>query len=207
MRGRSTPSICSDTAAEPEEGPPARDESRSLGHGADRSSLSARSQQFVIGSDSRQGWTPGGRTPETARPGPRMPTKRGLRSPALGLGGGDAYWHTRPVLRDLLCRQLLSAAVSRGKRPEPHPDKLRHRRAEPSTRRATRPCERPSSALRPRLLVGVGAFAEARARIVLGEGGPRIGRILHPSPASPAANRGWAEAASRQLIDLGVDLP
>jgi len=36
---------------------------------------------------------------------------------------------------------------------------------------------------------------------------PRIGRILHPSPASPAANRGWAEAACRQLGALGVRLP
>ncbi len=61
--------------------------------------------------------------------------------------------------------------------------------------------------LRPRLVVGVGAFAEHRARTVLGDGGPRIGRILHPSPASPAANRGWAEAASRQLSELGVALP
>jgi len=61
--------------------------------------------------------------------------------------------------------------------------------------------------LRPRLVIGVGAFAESRARIVLGEDGPRIGRILHPSPASPAANRGWAEAVSRQLAELGVDLP
>ncbi|MGA0846929.1 MAG: single-stranded DNA-binding protein, partial [Luteolibacter sp.] len=31
-----------------------------------------------------------------------------------------------------------------------------------------------------------------------------VGRILHPSPASPAANRGWAEAASRQLEALGI---
>ena len=62
------------------------------------------------------------------------------------------------------------------------------------------------TALRPRLVVGVGAFAENRARRVLGKGGPRIGRILHPSPASPAANRGWAEAATKQLEDLGVDL-
>jgi len=61
--------------------------------------------------------------------------------------------------------------------------------------------------LRPRIVVGVGAFAENRARTVLGEGGPRIGRILHPSPASPAANRGWAEAATRQLAELGVNLP
>ena len=61
--------------------------------------------------------------------------------------------------------------------------------------------------LKPRLVVGVGAFAETRARLVLGDDGPRIGRILHPSPASPAANRGWAEAASRQLRALGVELP
>ena len=59
----------------------------------------------------------------------------------------------------------------------------------------------------PRLVIGVGAFAEKRARTVLGEDGPRIGRILHPSPASPAANRGWAEEATRQLAELGVDLP
>lgn len=61
--------------------------------------------------------------------------------------------------------------------------------------------------LEPRLIVGVGAFAEKRARTVLGMDTPPIGRILHPSPASPAANRGWAEAATRQLRDLGVELP
>lgn len=61
--------------------------------------------------------------------------------------------------------------------------------------------------LGPRLVIGVGAFAENRARTVLGDRGPRIGRILHPSPASPAANRGWAETASRQLSELGVTLP
>jgi len=59
-------------------------------------------------------------------------------------------------------------------------------------------------ALQPSLVVGVGTFAEARARVVLGDDGPRIGRILHPSPASPAANRGWAETATKQLEDLGV---
>jgi single-strand selective monofunctional uracil DNA glycosylase len=32
----------------------------------------------------------------------------------------------------------------------------------------------------------------------------RFGRVLHPSPASPAANRGWAGAATRQLEALGV---
>ena len=58
-------------------------------------------------------------------------------------------------------------------------------------------------ALEPEWVVGVGGFAEARARLAFGDA-VRIGRILHPSPASPAANRGWAEAATRQLIELGV---
>jgi len=61
--------------------------------------------------------------------------------------------------------------------------------------------------LQPSLVVGIGAFAEKRARTVLGGDGLPIGRILHPSPASPAANRGWADAATKQLRELGVELP
>ena len=34
-----------------------------------------------------------------------------------------------------------------------------------------------------------------------------IGTILHPSPASPKANQGWAEVAERELTKLGVALP
>lgn len=58
--------------------------------------------------------------------------------------------------------------------------------------------------LRPEWVIGVGNFAEARAAEALAGMDVRIGRILHPSPASPAANRGWAEAATRQLSALGV---
>jgi single-strand selective monofunctional uracil DNA glycosylase len=60
--------------------------------------------------------------------------------------------------------------------------------------------------LRPRFVVGVGAFAEGRARAALGGADVTIGRILHPSPASPAANRGWARTMERQLRALGVRL-
>ncbi len=31
-----------------------------------------------------------------------------------------------------------------------------------------------------------------------------LGRILHPSPASPAANRDFAGTAARQLTELGL---
>ncbi|MFP4566009.1 MAG: uracil-DNA glycosylase family protein [Spirochaetaceae bacterium] len=65
------------------------------------------------------------------------------------------------------------------------------------------------AALEPEWVIGVGGFAEARIRQALGAdpgvvSRPRIGRILHPSPASPHANRGWAAAAVRKLEDLGV---
>jgi single-strand selective monofunctional uracil DNA glycosylase len=53
-------------------------------------------------------------------------------------------------------------------------------------------------------VIGVGAFAESCATRVLEGIDVKIGRILHPSPASPAANRGWSEAATRQLTALGV---
>lgn len=59
-------------------------------------------------------------------------------------------------------------------------------------------------ALDPEWLIGVGAFAEQQAAEALADQGTRIGRILHPSPASPAANRGWAEQATAQLEVLGI---
>ena len=68
------------------------------------------------------------------------------------------------------------------------------------------------TALAPEWAIGIGGFAEKRIRAVL-EGNlidstlarsMRSGQILHPSPASPAANRGWEEAAEKQLAALGV---
>ena len=61
--------------------------------------------------------------------------------------------------------------------------------------------------LEPSLVLGVGRFGEARARAVLDDSRVRIGHILHPSPASPAANRGWATQVERQFADLGIELP
>jgi len=60
------------------------------------------------------------------------------------------------------------------------------------------------SILEPEWIVAIGAFAERRAREALGGAGPRIGRILHPSPASPRANRDWAGVAARELKALGL---
>ena len=56
--------------------------------------------------------------------------------------------------------------------------------------------------LDPAWVIGVGDFAATRAEHVLD--GVKVGRILHPSPASPAANRDWAGQATAQLCELGV---
>lgn len=57
--------------------------------------------------------------------------------------------------------------------------------------------------LRPTLVVGIGRFAEQRAHESLEE--IRIGCIPHPSPANPAANRGWPAAVDARLHELGFD--
>jgi single-strand selective monofunctional uracil DNA glycosylase len=61
-------------------------------------------------------------------------------------------------------------------------------------------------ALQPESVVGVGQFAAQRAREALHGRGLRVGTILHPSPANPRANRGWAEAIEAQLREHGVVL-
>jgi single-strand selective monofunctional uracil DNA glycosylase len=64
--------------------------------------------------------------------------------------------------------------------------------------------------LQPSFLVGIGAYAERCLQRILerlADKAPvstHVLRILHPSPASPAANKGWAKTATSQLIDGGV---
>ena len=48
-------------------------------------------------------------------------------------------------------------------------------------------------------VIGVGVWAEARARAATQGLAIETAKILHPSPASPAANRGWTEAATQQM--------
>lgn len=62
------------------------------------------------------------------------------------------------------------------------------------------------STLDPEWVIGVGAFAEVRAQRAKDTLGSdfKVGRILHPSPASPLANRDWSGEATKQLVKLGV---
>lgn len=53
-------------------------------------------------------------------------------------------------------------------------------------------------------VIGVGGFAKKRAEIITDGMDLNIGQILHPSPASPAANRGWDTAALKQMREMGL---
>lgn len=61
--------------------------------------------------------------------------------------------------------------------------------------------------VQPRFVVGVGTFARDRAKAALTDFDGVIGTILHPSPASPKANKGWAEIVDKELAALGITLP
>lgn len=85
------------------------------------------------------------------------------------------------------------------------PDKLPVNERTPLVEICDRALRNTVEVLDPEWVVGVGAFAAKRAREVLGDS-RKIGQILHPSPASPKANRGWAEEALRELGALGISL-
>ena len=59
--------------------------------------------------------------------------------------------------------------------------------------------------LEPSRVVGIGGFAKKRAMQTLER--DDIETILHPSPASPIANRGWAPQIEKQFEMMGVTLP
>ena len=84
------------------------------------------------------------------------------------------------------------------------PDKLPAAEAAPLYAACDAHLRRLVEVQQPEWVIGIGAWSEQRAREALAGLPLQFGRILHPSPASPAANRGWAEAATRQLLELGV---
>jgi single-strand selective monofunctional uracil DNA glycosylase len=86
------------------------------------------------------------------------------------------------------------------------PDKIPLAEAEPMETVCDAHLREVIQILQPEWVIGVGGFAEQRALRALDTlgGSFKVGRVLHPSPASPLANRDWAGEATRQLVKLGV---
>ena len=103
--------------------------------------------------------------------------------------------------------ELVDAGMSCARLNFSHGDHESHARVAKLVREAAREARTPMAILAdmqgPKMRIG--KFAEGRARDVLGDSVP-IATILHPSPASPIANRGWAPQAEAQLRDLGIAL-
>jgi len=86
------------------------------------------------------------------------------------------------------------------------PDKLPAAEREPLLAACDDALRRSLTLLSPRWVIGVGAWATARAREATRGLELSVGTVLHPSPASPKANRGWAEQAEAELRALGIAL-
>lgn len=84
------------------------------------------------------------------------------------------------------------------------PDKLPAAERQPLFDACDRYLRRTIELLAPRFVIGVGAFAESRARAALDSFDVVVGRVPHPSPASPLANKNWAAAATAALAEYGI---
>lgn len=85
------------------------------------------------------------------------------------------------------------------------PDKLPAGEREPLFRACDDALRETAQYFQPKWVIGVGQFAEKRATDALDGTGVQIGRMLHPSPASPLANRNWAGNAEADLRGMGIE--
>lgn len=84
------------------------------------------------------------------------------------------------------------------------PDKLSAAEREPLLDACDRALRRTVEFLGPRHVLGLGRFAADRANAALADLEVTVGMVPHPSPASPAANRGWERLAEEALRKNGI---
>ncbi len=81
------------------------------------------------------------------------------------------------------------------------PDKLPAREREPLFAACDRALLNTVAHFQPRTVIGIGKFAEDRIRAALPASTTiKVGRVPHPSPANPLANRGWAALMDQALV-------
>ncbi|HLQ85316.1 MAG TPA: uracil-DNA glycosylase family protein [Salinisphaeraceae bacterium] len=78
------------------------------------------------------------------------------------------------------------------------PGKLKQDERKPLLAACNKALEQLLQLSRPAAVVGIGRWAQSRAREAAGEHYP-VSYLHHPSPANPAANRNWPEMAAQAL--------
>ncbi len=86
------------------------------------------------------------------------------------------------------------------------PDRLGPEEREPLFAACDRALHAMASALQPRLVIGIGRFAENRARAALADLPLVVAGVLHPSGANPRASRDWGGQMNAALNMLGVKI-
>ncbi len=86
------------------------------------------------------------------------------------------------------------------------PNNLRMKERKPLLTSCDRALLRTIEWIKPRYVLGIGLFAEERAHKALNGIDVIIGRITHPSPANPKANRGWNILVEKEMTDIGIQL-
>jgi len=86
------------------------------------------------------------------------------------------------------------------------PNQLRAAERKPLTEACDRALRRTIDYLKPRHVIGIGKYAEQRAREALADYNVATGVISHPSPANPKANRGWEGLVEKELSALNLKL-
>jgi len=122
---------------------------------------------------------------------------------AAQCGGAEGFFAEHIVLN--YCPLVFMEASARNLTP----DKLPAAAAAPLFAACDEWLRRVVGLYRPEWAVGVGGFARKKLDALFAstndEAAPlRLGTLLHPSPASPAANRGWEAAALAQLREQGI---
>lgn len=86
------------------------------------------------------------------------------------------------------------------------PDKIPVQQSRPLLAACDRALRRTAEHLTPRYAIGIGNFAAARVESALAGMDVQVGKITHPSPANPRANKGWDSLIEGELRDLGINL-
>jgi single-strand selective monofunctional uracil DNA glycosylase len=117
---------------------------------------------------------------------------------AARFGNADAFFESHFVVNYCPLAFVETSGCNRT------PDKLAAAEKEALFRACDEHLREVIAVLEPEWLIGIGDFAAKRAERIFSAEPPKIARVLHPSPASPAANRDWAGVVTRELQQLGI---